>query len=203
MAERPAGTAGGGERTDTSGTGQEGPEERADRTGAAEDQVAGSGAAETGGTPSSGGEGPGHRPVRRKPARKNRPLTPAREQGPAQRAPSRRDSAGPTPQGAAEKASGRPWEGEPWRVVPRGMDLARVKERWTGAQGGFVDDPEQAVRDADALAAEVAEAVVEGIEERRARLRAVWDAGPGETDTESLRLVLREYRAYVERLTGD
>ncbi|MBE2997789.1 hypothetical protein IDM40_03560 [Nocardiopsis sp. HNM0947] len=239
MAERPAGAAGGGRRTDTSGTGQEGPAERAggpERPGVVQGQVVGSGTPESGHTPRAGaepeepatvrahiadaspepsGEGPGRRPVRRKPARKNRPLTPSKEQeqaqaqepdrrAPAQREPSGREAA---PQGSAAKASDRPWEGEPWRVVPHGMDLARVKERWTGAQGGFVDDPAQAVRDADALAAEVAEAVVAGIEERRARLRAVWDAGAdtgsGAPDTESLRLVLREYRAYVERLTGD
>lgn len=156
-------------------------------------------------SPEPSGDGPGRRPVRRKPARKNRPLTPAKEEEPGRPAPDRRRSARKetVPQEPSENAQDRPWEGEPWRAVPRGMDPARVKERWTGAQGGFVDDPAQAVRDADALAAEIAEAVVEGIEERRARLRAVWDTPSGEPDTESLRLVLREYRSYVERLTGD
>lgn len=122
--------------------------------------------------------GPGRRPVRRKPARKNIPV--------------------PAPSPPAQ-----PWEGEPWRIGPQGMVPAGVKERWTAAQGGFVDDPARAVREADALAAEVGDAVVAGIEARRAELRAVWDGETAEADTESLRLVLREYRSYVERLVGD
>ena len=68
MAERPAGAAGGGRRTDTSGTGQEGPAERAggaeraagsgapERPGVVEGQVVGSGAPESGHTPRAGAE---------------------------------------------------------------------------------------------------------------------------------------------------
>ena len=92
--------------------------------------------------------------------------------------------------------------GEPWRLRPRGLDSREVRDRWVAAQGEFVDDPSQAVRDADALASRVAEAVVAEIEARRTELRSAWDGGSG-TDTESLRVALRDYRSFVEHLAGE
>ncbi|WP_435112519.1 hypothetical protein [Nocardiopsis synnemataformans] len=83
----------------------------------------------------------------------------------------------------------------------RGAKLERVRERWNATQGRFVDDPHGAVREADALAAEVADAVVAEIEERRSALRSAWNEGEG-TDTESLRVALRDYRSFVEHLVG-
>lgn len=83
----------------------------------------------------------------------------------------------------------------------RGAKLERVRERWNATQGKFVDDPHGAVREADALAAEVADAVVAEIEERRSALRSAWDEGAG-TDTESLRVALRDYRSFVEHLVN-
>lgn len=69
-------------------------------------------------------------------------------------------------------------------------------------QIGFVDDPRSSVVEADALAAEVAEAVVAALEERRTALRAAWDEAEG-VDTEALRLALRDYRSFVRHLAGD
>ncbi|GHD27731.1 hypothetical protein [Nocardiopsis kunsanensis] len=176
MVERPAGDRGDGDSTEVSRADHpDGTVGReAGRAVKAPEQRKGTGA----GGAVAQGSGPARRPVRRKPARKDRP--------------------DPDPSGPA-----RPWEGDPWRIAPQGMDPKGLKERWTGTQGGFVDDPARAVREADALAAEVADAVVAGIEARRAQLRAVWDGEGARTDTESLRLVLREYRSYVERLAGD
>ncbi|PDP85591.1 hypothetical protein CQJ94_21525 [Glycomyces fuscus] len=84
---------------------------------------------------------------------------------------------------------------------PHGAKLERVRERWNATQGKFVDDPQGAVREADALAAEVADAVVAEIEERRSALRSAWNEGEG-TDTESLRVALRDYRSFVEHLVS-
>ncbi|WP_150251129.1 hypothetical protein [Nocardiopsis deserti] len=83
----------------------------------------------------------------------------------------------------------------------QGAKLERVRERWNATQGRFVDDPHGAVREADALAAEVADAVVAEIEERRSALRSAWNEGEG-TDTESLRVALRDYRSFVEHLVS-
>jgi hypothetical protein len=85
---------------------------------------------------------------------------------------------------------------------PHGMDEAEVRERWREIQGGFVDGPGESVLEADALAAEITEALVTALEQRRAELRAAWD-GDERADTETLRLALREYRSFIRRLNGD
>ena len=88
-----------------------------------------------------------------------------------------------------------------WRPQPRGLVPAEVRERWDAAQGEFVDDPPGSVRAADALASEVADAVIAEIEARRAALRtALEDA---DEDTEALRVTLRDHRAFVRGLVGD
>ncbi|GAA1085509.1 hypothetical protein [Nocardiopsis metallicus] len=88
-----------------------------------------------------------------------------------------------------------------WRLRPRGLVAHEVRERWTQAQGEFVDDPPRSVREADALADEVADALIAEIEARRASLRSVWN--DSEADTEALRLVLRDYRSFVKQMVGD
>ena len=88
-----------------------------------------------------------------------------------------------------------------WRLGPRGLKPGEVRDRWKEAQGGFVDDPRGAVRDADALAEEVADAVVAELGARRSALRSAWSDGDG-SDTESLRLALRDYRSFVDHLVG-
>ncbi|MFJ9556146.1 hypothetical protein ACIRPH_20185 [Nocardiopsis sp. NPDC101807] len=113
-------------------------------------------------------------------------------------APSPPAAPAPDPSGAAPSGP-RGAEGRAKRPGPRGMDPGDVRERWQETQGGFVDDPRGTVREADALAAEVAEAVISGIEARRAALRSAWSEGDG-SDTESLRLALRDYRSFVEHL---
>ncbi|CAL9474827.1 hypothetical protein SUDANB121_02927 [Nocardiopsis dassonvillei] len=84
-----------------------------------------------------------------------------------------------------------------WRPRPRGVDPGAARERMGGAVTAFVDDPRGAVQEADALAAEVADALVAEIESRRAALRDAWDEG---ADTETLRLALRSYRSFVQSL---
>jgi hypothetical protein len=69
----------------------------------------------------------------------------------------------------------------------------RLRARWRELQADFVDDPQRAVRAAD----EVVDEVMRAITEHRARLAGEWQ---GHTDTEHLRLALREYRSFVDRL---
>ncbi|GAA1446745.1 hypothetical protein [Nocardiopsis tropica] len=113
-------------------------------------------------------------------------------------APSPPGTPAPAPAGSAPSGP-RGAEDPVRRLGPRGMDPGDVRERWQETQGGFVDDPRGTVREADALAAEVADAVIAGIETRRAALRSAWSEGDG-SDTESLRLALRDYRSFVEHL---
>jgi len=81
------------------------------------------------------------------------------------------------------------------------MEPGEVRERWRETQGGFVDDPRAAVQEAEALATEVADALVAEIEARRSALRSAWSDGDG-SDTEVLRVALRDYRSFVEELVG-
>ncbi|WP_017591055.1 hypothetical protein [Nocardiopsis potens] len=82
------------------------------------------------------------------------------------------------------------------------IDAPGVRARWRDVQGGFVDDPGLSVRDADDLAEEVTAAVIAGIQARRTALRGAWQA-PADPDTETLRLTLREYRAFIDRLLDE
>ncbi|PWV57879.1 MULTISPECIES: hypothetical protein [Nocardiopsis] len=88
-----------------------------------------------------------------------------------------------------------------WRPHPRALVPREVRERWDEAQGEFVDDPPSSVRAADALASEVADAVIAEIEGRRTALHAALEKA--DDDTEALRLALRDYRAFVRGLLGD
>lgn len=93
-------------------------------------------------------------------------------------------------------------EEDPWVLRPRGLESERVLDRWNQVQSGFVDDPHTSIREADALAREVTEAVITALEEQRTALRATWD-GAGDGDTEALRLALRDYRSFVRHLNGN
>jgi hypothetical protein len=71
--------------------------------------------------------------------------------------------------------------------------VTRLRARWRELQADFVDDPQRAVREADGVVDEV----VRTITEHRQRLAGEWQ---GHTDTEHLRLAMREYRTFVDRL---
>jgi hypothetical protein len=73
-----------------------------------------------------------------------------------------------------------------------------VRQRWNSVQVGFVDDPRQAVGDAGQLVDEVVELVVAGVGAQRDRLGETWSAD--DLDTEQLRLALRQYREFLDRL---
>jgi len=79
-----------------------------------------------------------------------------------------------------------------------GADQAdEFKRRWREVQGDFVDDPQLAVRGAEALAREILDALATRIADKQ-RVDA-WQAGAG-APTEDLRLALRAYRTLVDRL---
>ncbi|MFL6660551.1 MAG: hypothetical protein ACJ8G7_00145 [Rhizobacter sp.] len=69
------------------------------------------------------------------------------------------------------------------------------RNRWSAVQGAFVDDPTKAVRDADELVNQVLKSLADSFAEQRAAFDG--DRGPS---TEDLRIALRRYRAFFERL---
>jgi len=73
------------------------------------------------------------------------------------------------------------------------------RARWDVVQRGFVDDPQAAVRAGDELVAQVIKSLAETFANQRSEL----EGGRERTDestTENLRLSLRRYRSFFERL---
>jgi hypothetical protein len=94
-------------------------------------------------------------------------------------------------------------------VMPAGEDAraplfaeaesADYRKRWSDIQIGFVDEPRQAVERADSLVAEAMKRLAEGFAKERTNLEHQWDRGDKVT-TEDLRIVLRRYRSFFDRL---
>jgi hypothetical protein len=71
--------------------------------------------------------------------------------------------------------------------------------RWEAIQTTFVDDPRDAVENADALVAELMQRLADGFARERERLEGQWSRGE-DVSTEDLRVVLRRYRSFFRRL---
>lgn len=76
---------------------------------------------------------------------------------------------------------------------------AQFRNRWTDVQSGFVDDPRRAVAAGDELVAQVMQSLAESFAHERKRLETELSE-TGEASTETLRVGLRRYRSFFERL---
>jgi hypothetical protein len=74
------------------------------------------------------------------------------------------------------------------------------RARWDAVQIGFVDDPKQAVREADELVRQMLQNLAQTFSDERAGLDAQGDGAAESGSTEKLRLALRRYRAFMQRL---
>ena len=74
-----------------------------------------------------------------------------------------------------------------------------LRAKWNDIQAGFVDQPRSAVERADTLVADVMKRLAESFARERDTLDHQWDHGDNVT-TEDLRLVLRRYRSFFDRL---
>ncbi|MEV5906793.1 hypothetical protein AB0L81_44290, partial [Streptomyces sp. NPDC052127] len=99
------------------------------------------------------------------------------------------------------------------RAVVRGRTRQyRIASRMRQAVVGFVDGPRDAVVEADQVLEELAAQFTDAVDRRRRTLRGSWQSGSEggkdrsataaatATDTEQLRLALRDYRELTERL---
>jgi hypothetical protein len=77
--------------------------------------------------------------------------------------------------------------------------VSDLRPRWSQVQASFVDAPRQAVEDADKLVADAMHRLAEAFASTRADLERDWDRGE-DVSTEDLRLALRRYRAFFDRL---
>jgi hypothetical protein len=97
-------------------------------------------------------------------------------------------------------------EGLPGQAVEEGPtplfggdELSGYRTRWSGIQTGFVDEPRKAVEEADALVAEVMKRLADVFSDERRQLEAHWEQ-TDKVSTEDLRVAMRRYRSFFERL---
>src|SRR5689334_23899032 len=78
-------------------------------------------------------------------------------------------------------------------------DADGYRTRWSAIQSGFVDEPRKAVEEADALVAEVMKRLSDGFADERRGLEDQWERAD-QVSTEDLRVAMRRYRSFFERL---
>jgi hypothetical protein len=124
-------------------------------------------------------------------------------------APATADLSSRTERPAAEQTAERAdVEGRKGQAEARSADMAPLfpadqaqdfRFRWDEIQTAFVDEPRQAVEQADSLVAEVIKRLAESFAGERSKLEEQWGRG-GEADTEDLRIALQRYRSFFDRL---
>jgi hypothetical protein len=75
----------------------------------------------------------------------------------------------------------------------------RFTTRWQEIQTSFVDQPRDAVAEADTLVADLMQRLASSFSKERERLEAQWDRGD-DVSTEDLRVALTRYRSFFDRL---
>jgi len=85
----------------------------------------------------------------------------------------------------------------------RDVDLVdnadKLMLRWQEVQTGFVDNPREALRTADALVQQVMKQVQDQFAAERSGMEQQWSRGE-DVSTEEMRLVLQRYRSFFNRL---
>src|SRR4051794_5297491 len=79
------------------------------------------------------------------------------------------------------------------------IELTGMRSRWVEVQSAFVDDPRDCVQKADSLVADVVDKLTTSFSSARAHLEEQWSRGE-EVSTEDLRIALKRYREFFERL---
>ena len=77
--------------------------------------------------------------------------------------------------------------------------IGKHRERWQAIQADFVDDPREAVKQADELVAQLIQQLAKTFADERSKLEGQWDRGD-DVSTEDMRLALRRYRSFFGRL---
>jgi hypothetical protein len=74
-----------------------------------------------------------------------------------------------------------------------------LRRQWEGIQTQFVDEPKSSVQHADELVASAIKKLAETFAAERTKLEQEWSKG-NDVSTEDLRVALRRYRAFFQRL---
>ena len=75
-----------------------------------------------------------------------------------------------------------------------------LRVRWEAVQVGFVDEPRRSVEQANELVGDAIRQLADGFAAERQSLEQKWTQGESAVSTEDLRLALRRYRSFFDRL---
>jgi hypothetical protein len=78
-------------------------------------------------------------------------------------------------------------------------EIEELQSRWDSIQIEFVDEPQASVEKADALISGVLERIEQSLSNQRTSLNEQWDSRQ-DRSTEDLRVVLQNYRSFLNRL---
>ena len=78
-------------------------------------------------------------------------------------------------------------------------EAEQFRSHWLAIQSKFVDDPSDSVKQANDLVAAVIKNVTMSFANRRISLEKQWNSGEN-TSTEDLRVALKQYRSFFDRL---
>jgi hypothetical protein len=78
-------------------------------------------------------------------------------------------------------------------------EAQELRSNWDAIQTGFVDNPRQAVEQADHLVAQTIKHLAEVFANERNQLEQQWSRGDN-VSTEDLRIALQRYRSFFDRL---
>lgn len=81
----------------------------------------------------------------------------------------------------------------------RDEEISELQSRWDSIQTGFVDEPRAAVEKAETLLSDAWELIDQVYANKRAALKEEWGSRE-DISTEDLRLALRNYRSFLNRL---
>jgi hypothetical protein len=99
----------------------------------------------------------------------------------------------------ARPASAAPAETSTEQALFADHELSELQSRWADVQAAFVDDPKDSVQQADGLVNDVVEQITTNFSQARSRLEEQWARGE-EASTEDLRVALKSYREFFQRL---
>jgi len=104
-------------------------------------------------------------------------------------------------------ASSAAGEMNPAKAQPQGdavpffveKDRQELQRHWDQIQTGFVDQPRNAVHEADALVSSAIDRLSKGFADARSKLEQQWDKGDN-VSTEDLRVAFQRYRSFFQRM---
>jgi hypothetical protein len=89
-------------------------------------------------------------------------------------------------------------EAEPLEPLLDTADAEQLRGRWQSIQVTFVDEPKDSVEKADELVTELMERLAQTFQDERRSLESELDRD--DLSTEELRVALKRYRSFFERL---